>query len=208
MDKSYWITRDGKVEWVHIRECKDVSLKDCLVVLLFLVVLWYAFAFYAFSIPSDAELNSDSERRRAVLKAEEYVKVALGKQWENLGFRAFGDDQKEKAYTTNLSFDSDMNLSTKYFKGGVYQVYIRANTRFSSPTLELEYGYMKKINRLFARQEFIVTLSKKPSRNIYGTIDDNWKLVEIQTVKSNPNIEEIKDTVSTWKVPAPKGPNW
>ena len=217
------ITSDGTKRIIY-EKCWDGSIRRTVVdnvqmsgrgflVMMAMIGILF-FCFYAaftpsiiFEMPNETDLNSDKFRELAEDQAQKFIIREQEKAWESIGFSSAKGEKTYKVwkeYGAGWYVPGDIAERTKYYQGGTYQVITATETRLSSTSPD---GKTTR-DQLRVRHQFIVTLSTKPKRKLYGTVDMNWKLVDIQLVKMNPDIEKINDVINNWKIPASKKANW
>ena len=211
------ITSDGTKRIIY-EKCWDGSIKRTVVdnvqlsfrEFLIIMVIIGLFIFWCFvpaedmmfEMPNEAALNSDNFRKMAEKQAIRFLIREQENAWDSIGFSS---ERGAKTYDLREGYRAgDIAERTKYYQGGTYQVLTSTNTILSSTSPD---GKTTQ-QRLRVEQQFIVTLSTKPKRKLYGTVDMNWKLVDIKLVKMDPNIEKINDVIHNWKVPSSKKANW
>lgn len=195
---KYKLVKIGN-EWQVVEENNG-----CIIALIVIAVIFYVCSeiMTAFHMPTEEDLYSDKYRGIAEEKADELLVRQQKKTWESIGFTS---NKSAKTYDVSKYSNKkgDIAERTKY-QNRTYQVLTGTDTKLSATSQD------GKTTRdvLTVRQMFIVTVSTNPKRNWYGTVDLQWRLVDIQPVSISPDIEDVNDKIANWTIPPSKKANW
>lgn len=195
---KYKLVKIGN-EWHFVEENNG-----CIIFLIVIAVIFYVCSeiMTAFNMPTEEDLYSDKYRRIAEETADDFLVRQQKKTWESIGFTS---ERSAKTYDVSKHSrkEGDIAERTKY-QNRTYQVLTGTETKLSATSQD------GKTTRsvLTVKQTFIVTVSTNPKRNWYGTVDLQWKLVDIQPVSIYPDIEDVNDKIANWTIPPSKKANW
>ena len=197
------VTVDGKTHFVQVFNDDDEGWFIVIIVFTILFLI-YTNAMIALHMPDEEDLKSTLYREHVKDFATECMLNQERNIWERKGFTkeksAKGYVIKE-CYVTEVKKKEEM---AKYLGHGIYQVYTSTDITLASTASDNSVTQP----RLHMANEYVVTLQTTPKRNWDGTINFQWDVKEIKTIKSRPKQQEIESVLAKWKVQEPMKPSW
>lgn len=195
------IAVNGKMYFVQY--FGDSNFFYWLLALVFAMLLWTQLVLL-FNMPNEIDFNSDTYREAARKTATDRLIDIEKIVWLKRGF-------VEKNFTPKTiridakRLDKDIAEMSKYLGNGLYEIYTGTDASLSTTS---EDGKTTKHGVFSVNKECIITIKSTPERNWYGTVNLNWRIIDIRYVKSYPEESYIEKMIQNWKVPPSKKPDW